>query len=193
MNSAKSNGDGLRMLVIEDDKSVAQAARIVLARAGFDVLSANTPKAGLALLDTTGFDAILLDLNFSDMDRNGNEGLMCIDHVRTINPHIPIIIMTGFATVSIAVEAIQRGATDFVTKPWSNAQLLDRIYLSIEKAKSEVASQPHYLSTDLNLVRHEKELIETALKRADYNISEAARELGLTRAALYRRITKHEL
>ncbi len=105
-----------------------------------------------------------------------------------IRPHLPVVIVTGHSGMNIAISAMRIGAQDFVVKPWNN----ERFIASINAALS-APRKPVLPPQDLNLERSERELIKEALARHQFNISQAAKDLGLTRAALYRRMEKHGL
>jgi DNA-binding NtrC family response regulator len=92
--------------------------------------------------------------------------------------------------MAIAVQAMRLGAQDFVVKPWNNERLLASVRAAIDTPARVPANLP---PQDLNLERSEKALIQAALTRRQFNVSQAAKDLGLTRAALYRRMEKHGL
>ncbi len=177
-------------LFLDDDADVLAAAELVLTRHGFDLLTAQTPDAARALLDANAIDVLLLDLNYRRGDTSGEAGLAFLRERMAITPHLPVVIVTGHSGMAIAIQAMRMGAQDFVVKPWNNDRFLASIHAAIDSPRAlPTAPAP----ADLNLDRSEKELIKTALDRHQFNISQAARDLGLTRAALYRRMEKHGL
>ena len=175
-------------LFLDDDADVLAAAELVLTRNGFDLIQAQTPDAARDHLTATPVDILLLDLNFRRGDTSGEAGLAFLKESLAARPHLPVVIVTGHSGMAIAIEAMRLGAQDFVVKPWNN----DRFLASIHTA---LAAQPRAPAPpkDLNLDRSERDLIKTALDRHQFNISQAAKDLGLTRAALYRRMEKHGL
>jgi len=176
-----------RALFLDDDADVLAAAELVLTRHGFDLETAQTPDAAEALLAERPFDVLLLDLNFRRGETSGEAGLAFLRRRMQDHPHLPVVIVTGHSGMAIAIEAMRLGAQDFVIKPWNN----DRFVASLRAAIDHPRVPPP--PRDLNLDRSERDLIRLALERHRFNISQAAKELGLTRAALYRRMEKHGL
>ena len=175
---------------LDDDADVLAAAELVLTRNGFDLLTAQTPDAAREVLAATPVDIVLLDLNFRRGDTSGEAGIAFLKERMTAAPHTPVVIVTGHSGMAIAIEAMRIGAQDFVVKPWNNDRFLASITAAIDTPRTAPAPvEPK----DLNLDRSERDLIRTALDRHQFNISQAAKDLGLTRAALYRRMEKHGL
>ncbi len=177
-------------LFLDDDADVLTAAELVLTRHGFDLIKAQTPDEARTALDAQPVDILLLDLNYSRGDTSGEAGLTFLRERMDRTPHLPIVVVTGHSGMAIAIEAMRIGAQDFVVKPWNNDRFLASIRAAIDSPRSLPAAAP---PKDLNLERSERELIKAALDRHQFNISSAARDLGLTRAALYRRMEKHGL
>jgi DNA-binding NtrC family response regulator len=110
-------------VVVDDDPDIALAARLAL-RGMFDrVETLNSPAELLPLLKSESPDAILLDLNFERAKTDGREGIDYLGRIKEIDPDAAVVIITAHGGVSIAVEAIKAGASDFVAKPWSNERL----------------------------------------------------------------------
>lgn len=175
-----------RILLIEDDAAVAQAIRLAL-RGIADVETFADPGTLPVPLTLGLYDAALLDMNFRPDQRDGNAGLDAIDRLRVVDPTLAIVMLTVFGGIAIAVEALKRGASDFLLKPWRN----DRLVEAIRAAVALTARQRAGAAMSLEAI--ERHAIMRALARADGNISHAAAALGLTRPALYRRIEKHGL
>ena len=180
----------LRALFLDDDADVLAAADLVLRRHGFDLGTAQTPEAAEALLAEHHFDVLLLDLNFRRGDTSGEAGLAFLRRRMADRPHLPIVVVTGHSGMAIAIEAMRVGAQDFVVKPWNNDRFVASVRAAIDHPRVHPPAPP---PRDLNLERSERDLIRLALERHQFNISQAARDLGLTRAALYRRMEKHGL
>ncbi len=180
----------IRALFLDDDADVLESARLVLTRHGFDLTTAQTPDEARAALDGAPIDILLLDLNFRRGDTSGEAGLAFLKERMAITPHLPVVVVTGHSGMAIAIQAMRMGAQDFVVKPWNN----DRFLASIKAALAAPRVVPQaVVAQDLNLERSERDLINAALNRHQFNISQAAKDLGLTRAALYRRMEKHGL
>ena len=111
-------------LIVDDDADVALSARLLLRPLFAEVVVAHDPGALPGLLAAHDPDVILLDMNFARGQSSGAEGFKALETIRSLDPDAVVVIMTAYAGVNIAVEAMKRGATDFVTKPWDNARLL---------------------------------------------------------------------
>jgi DNA-binding NtrC family response regulator len=114
----------IRILIADDQRDVLEALRLLLKSEGFEVESASSPAAVLALLETRDFDGVLIDLNYARDTTSGQEGLDLLARIRGLDESLPVVVMTAWGTVDLAVEAMRRGARDFVQKPWDNARLL---------------------------------------------------------------------
>lgn len=176
-----------RALFLDDDPDVVEAAEMVLTRNGFELVAAQSPEDAEALLATQTFDILLLDLNFQRGETSGQAGLAFLRNHMRDRFDLPVVVVTGHSGMAIAIEAMRIGAQDFVIKPWNN----DRFVASIRAAIDDPRRPPP--PRDVNLERSERDLIRIALERRQFNISHAAKDLGLTRGALYRRMEKHGL
>lgn len=179
-----------RAVFLDDDPDILAAAELVLTRQGFTLRTAQSPDEARALLEAETPDVLLLDLNYRRGDTSGEAGLAFLQEQLNKTPHLPVVVVTGHSGMSIAIQAMRLGAQDFVVKPWNNERLVAALRAAIETPPRVPADLP---PQDLNLERSERELIKAALSRHQFNISHAARDLGLTRAALYRRMEKHGL
>jgi two-component system response regulator RegA len=184
--------DGARpcALFLDDDPDILASAELILARGGFDFLGVETPAAAHERLDRQPVDVLLLDLNFRRGDTTGEAGLAFLEKRLAARPDLPVVVVTGHSGMAVAVQAMRLGAQDFVVKPWNNERLLASVRAAIDTPRRVPANLP---PRDLNLERSEKALIQAALTRRQFNVSQAAKDLGLTRAALYRRMEKHGL
>ncbi len=180
----------LQALFLDDDVDILTAADLVLTRHGFDLTRAQTPNDARTLIEGQAFDVLLLDLNYRRGDTSGEAGLAFLRACMVSHPHLPVVVVTGHSGMSIAIEAMRLGAQDFVVKPWNNDRFVASVRAAIDSPRLLPAAVP---PKDLNLDRSERDLIKAALDRHQFNISHAARDLGLTRAALYRRMEKHGL
>lgn len=176
------------LLIIEDDADVRRAARIALAGdfARIDVMDA--PAATLeSALDESGYEVVLLDMNFLAGERSGAAGLDALARIRACDATLAVVLMTGFGGVQLAVEALKRGAADFVLKPWHN----DKLVATVRRAAGITRTNREAEAQTLDEL--ERNAIERALLRAEGNVSLAAAALGISRPALYRRMDKHGL
>jgi DNA-binding NtrC family response regulator len=176
------------VLVLDDDPDVLKAAGMALARAAARVELVASPGAVEPALQAAPFDAVLLDMNFAPGEHSGDAGLDMLGRIQAADPTLSVVLMTVYGGVSLAVEALKRGAADFVLKPWRNDKLLEVMAAAAALTRARRAA-----ASDLNLDVLERHAIQRALVRHEGNISQAAAALGLTRPALYRRMSKHGL
>ncbi len=113
-----------RILVADDHPDVIAALQLLFKTENYEVSASNSPKEALELAGSTEFSAALIDLNYSEDTTSGREGLRLLQQLHEINPDLPVIVMTAWSSVSVAVEAMHEGAGDFVEKPWDNQRLL---------------------------------------------------------------------
>lgn len=112
-----------QILIVDDDRAVCQSLHLLFSRAGYAVHVVHKPAEVLPLLARQSIDIALFDLNFT-IETSGKQGLQLLHQVRRAHPELPIILMTGWATVQLAVQGMKAGACDFVAKPWDNKTLL---------------------------------------------------------------------
>jgi DNA-binding NtrC family response regulator len=125
-----------RILIADDQADVIEALRLLLKAEGMRIETANSPAGILAALESGDFDVVLMDLNYTRDTTSGQEGLDLLTRVQSIDPSIAIVVMTAWGTVDLAVEAMRRGARDFVQKPWENARLLVTLRTQIELSQA---------------------------------------------------------
>ena len=142
-----------RVLVADDQRDVLEALRILLKAEGMDCETATSPAGTLAALEARQFDAVLMDLNYARDTTSGQEGLDLLAKIRDVDANLPVIVMTAWGTVDLAVEAMRRGARDFVQKPWENARLLTTLRTQI--ALGRALKQGERLEAENRLLRHE--------------------------------------
>ncbi|HEY4817996.1 MAG TPA: response regulator, partial [Candidatus Acidoferrum sp.] len=114
-----------RILIADDQPDVLRALCFLLKGHGYSTETVTSPSDLLEALSRSEFDLLLMDLNYARDTTSGREGLDLLAQLKAIDTVPPIVVMTGWASVGIAVEAMQRGVTDFVEKPWTNSQLLE--------------------------------------------------------------------
>jgi len=125
-----------RILVADDQADVLAALRLLLKGEGFDIETVSSPAAVLKAIDSRDLDVALLDLNYARDTTSGSEGLDLITRIRDKDPALPIIVMTAWGSVDLAVEAMRRGARDFIQKPWDNQRLLTVLRTQLELSKA---------------------------------------------------------
>jgi len=126
----------IRILIADDQRDVLEALRILLKGEGYQTEAATSLAAIFNSLEKKEYALLLMDLNYARDTTSGQEGLSAIPRIRQIDNTLPIVVMTAWATVELAVEAMKRGARDFVTKPWDNQRLLAIVRTQIELASA---------------------------------------------------------
>jgi DNA-binding NtrC family response regulator len=121
-----------RILIADDQADVLEALRLLLKGEGFKIETVNTPAAIMESIEKRDFDVVLMDLNYARDTTSGQEGLDLLTRIQNIDSTIPVVVMTAWGSVDVAVEAMRRGARDFVQKPWENARLLSILRTQIE-------------------------------------------------------------
>jgi DNA-binding NtrC family response regulator len=112
-----------RILIADDQTDVLEALRLLLKGEGFQIEAVTSPAAVVTALETRDFDVVIMDLNYTRDTTSGQEGLDLLSRIRAIDSVLPVIVMTAWGTVGLAVEAMRGGARDFVQKPWDNERL----------------------------------------------------------------------
>jgi two-component system NtrC family response regulator len=114
------------ILIIDDDPSITASLTLLLKQSGYVSRSAASPPEALRLIDKESFSLVLQDMNFSRMT-TGEEGLQLLKDIKTRHPNLPVILITAWGSIQLAVMGVRAGASDFVTKPWTNQQLLQSV------------------------------------------------------------------
>src|SRR5215471_8015847 len=125
-----------RILIADDQTDVLEALRLLLKAEGYVIESANSPQGIMAALEARDFDAVLMDLNYTRDTTSGEEGHDVVTKIHAIDATLPIIVMTAWGSIELAVEAMRRGARDFAQKPWENARLLAILRTQVELGRS---------------------------------------------------------
>jgi two-component system, response regulator RegA len=183
------------ILLLDDDPDVGLAAQLLLQRRVAPLTCLRRPAELLPALDQRRYELLLLDLNFGPGRTDGAQGLRLLDEVQA-RPQPPVVIvMTAFADIELAVQALRRGAYDFVTKPWDNVKLVAACREALQRAHPTGLpdTPPAPAEPVRSLAVQERAAVLAAMSEAQGNLSAAARLLGLSRAALYRRLDKHGL
>jgi len=130
-----------RVLIADDQKDVLEALKLVLKGQGFDVDTVMSPGAILSAVEKSDYDAVLMDMNYTRDTTGGIEGLDLISRLRGMDGFLPIVVMTAWGSVEGAVEAMRRGARDYIEKPWDNGRLLNTLRTQIELGRALRAGQ----------------------------------------------------
>jgi DNA-binding NtrC family response regulator len=151
-----------RLLVADDQPQILEALELLLEPEGFELLTAHSPAAVLELLSHEQVDGVLIDLNYTRDTTSGREGLDLIAAIQERDSQLPIIVMTAWANIDLAVEAMRRGARDFIQKPWDNARVLTVVRTQLELYAAQKRAQ--WLEAENRILRAEgaPEFIATA-------------------------------
>jgi DNA-binding NtrC family response regulator len=124
------------ILIADDQPDVLEALRFLIKGEGYQSEAANSPAAAIACIESRDFDAVLIDLNYTRDTTSGEEGLDLLHRIQDLDANLPVIVMTAWGSVELAVEAMRRGARDFIQKPWDNARLSAILKTQIELGRA---------------------------------------------------------
>lgn len=191
----------MKILIIDDNQAIRSTLKLVLASRFSDVLTVGDPTLIPALLSAGDVDAVILDMNFGNDRLDGTDGIFWLRRIKE-SPSAPaVILITAFGDVSLAVEAMKLGADDFVTKPWDNDVLVDKINAAISRNNNAISTtrsvsrakeiverenERQQMTLDELKSRHIREVVDSC----DGNLSLAARRLGINRQTLYNLLRK---
>jgi phosphoserine phosphatase RsbU/P len=136
-----SRGSSGHVLVADDQPHILVALEILLNSQGYQTRTACDPAGVISALQQETFDAVLMDLNYTHDTTGGAEGLDLVSRIRGLDKNVRLIVMTAWSSVDLAVEAMRRGASDFVQKPWSNSVLMEKIREQVESCEALRSSQ----------------------------------------------------
>lgn len=125
-----------RILIADDQAHILEALQFLLRGRGFSTEAVTHPARVLRALETEHFDAVLMDLNYSRGTVEGEEGLELVSRIRSLDSVLPVVVMTAWSSVDLAVEAMRRGASDFVQKPWENHELIEKLQHQLSSART---------------------------------------------------------
>ena len=167
------------ILIVDDNASILTAMHYLLDDTFERVLTTTQPEEILKLMAQQPVDLVLLDMNFTLGVNNGNEGLFWLRTIRKQHPQTPVVLLTAYADVNLAVKGLKNGAADFITKPWDNDEL-------VRKLKDVLDMQNEIISLD----EMEKEHIRRTIDHCHGNLTQAAELLGITRQTLYNKMKR---
>src|ERR1700736_4868890 len=140
-----------RLLIADDQPHILEALRLLLDPVGYTLEMVRTPALVLNALAHESFDGLLIDLNYTRDTTSGQEGLELVSRVKEIDSQLPIVVMTAWGNIDLAVEAMRRGAGDFIQKPWEKARLLSILKTQMELHRSRKRTQ--WLEAENRLLR----------------------------------------
>ncbi len=149
-----------RTLIADDEPDILTALRLLLKSDGYEPETVSSPAAVLEAIKRAQFDVALIDLNYARDTTSGREGIDLISRIHAIDPLLPIVVMTAWATVDLAVEAMRHGVQDFVQKPWENFRLLETLRKQVKHARARRNVQHRLAFSRQTEARLKRELIE---------------------------------
>ena len=168
------------LVVVDDNAAILTALKICLAAEFERIVTLTSPDTLVATLaKEEAVDAVLLDMNFSLGVNTGQDGLFWLRTIKKLHPNTPVILITAYADVQLAVNGLKYGAADFVTKPWDNDRLIAALHEAIDKSREVIP-----------LEQMVQEHVQRAVDQCHGNMSRTAEMLGITRQTLYKKLKK---
>jgi len=155
-----------RILIIDDDTDVLTAVKLLFKREVSEVIAEKNPENIPAILSRQPIDLVLLDMNFKSAINTGNEGLYWLGRIKALKPDLPVIMITAYGAIDLAVTSLKQGATDFIVKPWQNEHLLDVVgNLLDNQKKSEKRKGTDLKSKSNSLIIGESDVMKHLLHK----------------------------
>src|ERR1700743_2437880 len=130
-----------KLLIADDQPQILEALRLLLKPEGYQLELVRTPGLLMEALAVESFDGVLIDLNYTRDTTSGQEGLELVARIKEIDAQLPVVVMTAWGNIDLAVEAMRRGASDFIQKPWENARLLSVLRAQVELHRRQRRAQ----------------------------------------------------
>ena len=165
------------ILIVDDNPAILTALKIRLAGVFTRIATLSSTDRLVATMSEEHVDVVLLDMNFSLGVNTGQDGLFWLRTLKKLHPDTPVVLMTAYADVQLAVKGLKNGAADFVTKPWDNDELVRTLRDAVEKSREVVT-----------LDKLEQQHVHRVVEQCHGNMSKAAELLGITRQTLYRKL-----
>lgn len=190
--------------IIDDNKAVLQSLKLVLDGVFRSVTVMTLPNALPAILAAGKVDAVLLDMNFSAQKLDGQEGLTWLRYIKQQENPPAVVMITAFGDINIAVNSLKEGAEDFITKPWDNDELVEKLLAAIDKCRkqknlnrkaseADVLIEKQETLKQMTLDEVEKQHILEMMQECGNNLSDVARRLNIGRQKLYSKLKKYGL
>ncbi len=171
------------ILIVDDDQAIRLSLGLLLKQKGFLFEAVSNSADALEMVRRGNIELVILDMNLS-LTTTGRDGIELLRKIKVLSPELPVILISAWGTIPLAVEGMRYGATDFITKPWANKDVLDRVKRALGTTPPAEVAPP-------TLEDLEQTAIKDALRRCDYNVAHTAESLGISRQALYRRLDKY--
>lgn len=191
----------MKLLIIDDNVAVLRSLKLILNGVFDQVITMSNPQLLPALLSNNDVDAVLLDMNFNAHKLDGSEGLLWLELIKKRDNPPAVVMITAFGDVPLAVEAMKRGAEDFITKPWDNEELIEKLHKAMAKRErnmeeQRIMAEAHIIKErekgqeNMTLEELKTQHIKRIIKEANGNLTLAAERLGINRQTLYNQIKK---
>jgi two-component system NtrC family response regulator len=169
------------ILIVDDDIAIRQSIGLMLRQAKFDFEAVSNEADCLVAVRRGNVQLVILDMNLT-LATTGEQGIEILRKIKILTPDVPVILISAWGTIPLAVQGMNYGAVDFVTKPWNNRDLLNKIRKALDAVKPQKPK---------TLEEAERDAILEAIKQGDGSLTRVAATLGITRQALYRRMEKY--
>ena len=166
------------IIIVDDNPAILTALKICLVTEFARIVTMTSPDTLVATLaKEEAVDAVLLDMNFSLGVNTGQDGLFWLRTVKKLHPNTPVVLITAYADLQLAIKGMKSGAADFITKPWDNNELIQKLHDAIDRSREVVP-----------LDEVEQQHVRKVVEQCHGNMSRAAEMLGITRQTLYKKI-----
>lgn len=167
------------LLIVDDNPTILTALKYALQETFTTIITLSRPEEILRTMAQTVVDAVLLDMNFTLGANTGQDGMLWLRAIKKHHPQTPVLLITAYADVGLAVKGLKNGAADFIVKPWDNDELAHRLKDALDKVNQV-----------MSLDQVESAHIRRALDHCHGNLTKAAELLGISRQTLYNKIKK---
>ena len=173
------------ILIVDDDQAIRLSLGLMLTQGGFDREAVSNEPDALAAVRRDNIELVILDLNLT-CSTTGRQGIELLRKIKILRPLVPVILITAWGTIPLAVDGMGFGAVDFITKPWNNRDFMAKIRKAISHYREAIEKDRPRPLDDI-----EREAIVKAIRQYDGKLSSVAEALGITRQSLYRRLEKY--
>ena len=168
-----------KILIVDDNEDVLLSLNMLLKPWVEAVRVLRSPERVPEFVENFKPDVILLDMNFAPGTNSGRDGLLWLENIHRRHPDVPVVLVTAYAEISLAVNGLKSGASDFVTKPWDNTELVRVLKDAVDKSRKIVP-----------LEQVEAEHVRRVVEKCHGNMSKSAELLGITRQTLYAKMKR---
>ena len=190
------------VVIIDDNRAVLQSLKLVLEDVFATVTTMMVPYSLPAILSGAKVDVVLLDMNFSAQKLDGQDGIKWLRYIKSQENPPAVVMITAFGDINLAVSSLKDGAEDFITKPWDNDELVEKLLGAIEKrrrqqteiekaSETELLKEQQEATRQMTLEELEKFHIMDMMQECENNLTEVAKRLGIGRQSLYDKLKKY--